>query len=357
MPSGTPPTISDVARAAGVATSTVSRALTRPERVSESTRERVVAVAARMGYQPNPRARSLLSGRTETVALLLPDVTNPFFFGVIRGMQRQTTAAGYAQLLVDTQESAEVEARELARLPKSVDGLVLAASRLSDGDLAAAARSVPVVTLNRDVAGVPGVVVDSAAGMVDAVEHLASLGHRRVAYAAGPPTSWSNHRRWRAVAGAGRRLGVEVRRLGPFPPTVAAGAAAASAVLNSGASAVIAFNDVLAIGVLQGLRRRDVAVPGAVSVVGCDDIFGADFCQPSLTTLTAPVERAGRVATDMLLDLLGQRAGAGRGGSARAGPSVARRRELLPTHLTVRESTGPASAGHAHHPSTVRSTP
>lgn len=329
-----PPTISDVADRCGVAVSTVSRALTRPGRVSEATRLRVVAAAEALGYQANPRARSLLSGRTDTIALLVPDITNPFFFGVVRGTQRQSAAAGYAQLLVDTQESVEVEARELARLPKSVDGLVLAASRLSDDELVEVAATVPLVTLNRDVPSVPGVVIDTTSGMVQVVEHLASLGHRHLAFAAGPVTSWSGARRWRAVRAAARRLGLTATRLGPFAPTVESGAAAADATLNTGATAVVAFNDVLAIGVLKRLRERGVGVPQEVSVVGCDDIFGADFCHPSLTTLTAPVESAGRVATDMLLDQLGR--GTGRG--------VPRAQEVLPTHLTVRESTGPAPA-------------
>ncbi|MEJ3651390.1 LacI family DNA-binding transcriptional regulator [Actinomycetes bacterium KLBMP 9759] len=331
----TGPTISDVAARCGVAVSTVSRALTMPGRVSEATRKRVVAAADELGYQPNPRARSLLSGRTDTIGLLMPDITNPFFFDVIRGTQAQAAAAGYSLMLVDTEESAEVEARHLARMPKAVDGLILAASRLSDADLERVASHVPLVALNRGTPGVPTVVIDSADGAVQAVEHLASLGHRKLAYAAGPAGSWSNGRRWRAVYTAARRLGLQAVRLGPFPPTVRAGAAAADAVINTGASAVLAFNDLLAIGMLGRLAERGVDVPGEMSVVGCDDIFGADFCHPALTTLTAPIERAGRVATDMLLDLLGR--GTGR--------SAHREQELLATTLTVRESTGLAPPG------------
>jgi DNA-binding LacI/PurR family transcriptional regulator len=327
------PTISDVAARCGVAVSTVSRALTQPGRVSAATRLRIVAAADELGYQPNPRARSLLSGRTDTIALLMPDITNPFFFDVIRGTQHQSAAAGYAQLLVDTEESAEVEARHLQRLPKSVDGLILAASRLSDDDLTRAATSIPLVALNRGTPGVPSVIIDSAAGSVQAVEHLASLGHRRLAYAGGPASSWSNSRRWRAVRATTQRLGLSAERLGPFTPSVHSGAAVADAAVHAGATAVLAFNDLVAIGILRRLAERGLHVPGDISVVGCDDIFGADFCHPALTTLTAPIERAGRVATDMLLDLMGRR----------EGRSAPRAREVLPTHLTVRESTGPAA--------------
>lgn len=328
------PTISDVAAHCGVATSTVSRALSRPERVSEATRLRVLAVANELGYHPNPRARSLLSGRTHTIALLVPDITNPFYFGVIRGAQRQGAAAGYTQLLIDTEESAEVEGRHLARLPKSADGLILAASRLSDAELTAVAAKVPIVAINRSIPTVPTVIIDTFTGMVQAVEHLVSLGHRELAYLSGPSTSWSNGRRWKAVRAAARRLGASATRLGPFAPTVGAGAGAADAAINCGATAVLAFNDLLAIGVLQRLAERGLDVPGDISVVGCDDIFGADFCHPALTTLTAPIERAGRVATDMLLDWLGP--GLGQGNF--------RQQETLPTLLTVRESTGPVRA-------------
>jgi DNA-binding LacI/PurR family transcriptional regulator len=324
-------TISDVAAHCGVAASTVSRALTRPGRVSETTRLRVVAAAEELGYQPNPRARSLLSGRTETIALLIPDITNPFFFDVIRGTQQQSAAAGYSQLLVDTEESADVEARHISGLGKSVDGLILAASRLPDAELERAAATIPLVALNRSTPGVSTVLIDSAGGTVQAVEHLASLGHRRLAYAGGPTSSWSNGRRWRAVRSSAQRLGLSAVRLGPFTPFVHSGAAAADAAVHAGATAVLAFNDLLAIGILKRLAERGLRVPADVSVVGCDDIFGADFCHPTLTTLTAPIERAGRVATDMLLDLLGR-------GTGRVASRV---QERLPTHLTVRGSTGP----------------
>jgi LacI family repressor for deo operon, udp, cdd, tsx, nupC, and nupG len=177
---------------------------------------------------------------------------------------------------------------------------------------------------------VSAVLIDSAGGTVQAVEHLASLGHRRLAYAGGPTSSWSNGRRWRAVRSTAQRLGLSAVRLGPFTPFVHSGAAAADAAVHADATAVLAFNDLLAIGMLKRLAERGLRVPADMSVVGCDDIFGADFCHPTLTTLTAPIERAGRVATDMLLDLLGR----GTGRSARG-------QERLPTHLTVRESTGP----------------
>lgn len=325
-------TISDVARAVGVATSTVSRALTQPGRVSESMRRRVLTAANELGYRPNPHARSLTSGRSHTVALVLPDVTNPFYFDLIRGTQAQAKARGYRQMLIDTEESAEIEAATLAELPVSVDGVILAASRLKDDELLLAAKRLPLVVVNREIPGVPSVVVDTAAGVVQAVDHLASLGHRSIAYVAGPATSWSSRRRWRALQQAGRRLGMQVTQIGPFSPTVRAGAAAADALVHAGATAGVFFNDLLAIGSLQRFAERGVRVPEDISVVGCDDIFGSDFCHPPLTTLTAPIEQAGRVATDMLLASLP---------TSGLDITAPRRREVLPVHLTIRQSTGP----------------
>ena len=172
--------------------------------------------------------------------------------------------------------------------------------------------------------------IDSPAGVAQAAEHLISLGHRDIVYVSGPENSWSNEARWRV---AGRGGG----------PAWAAGTPARSRSRRSAlrigrrrradqhrATACIVFNDLLAIGMLTRLRERGVGVPGEISVVGCDDIFGADFCHPTLTTLAAPIEQAGRVAVSMLLARLHDSAPA------------TRQSAVLPTHLIVRESTGPA---------------
>ncbi len=327
-------TIHDVAELAGVATSTVSRALSTPDRVSPATRQRILAAAARLNYVPNSQARALSSGRTNAVAVLVPDITNPFYFGIIRGAQMQLKAVGYTQLLVDTEESAEVEATAIDSLRRSADGIVFAAPRLNDQQLIDVAAGFPVVAINREVEGVASVVIDTPSGITHALEHLVAYGHRRIGYVAGPQGSWSSRRRWDALTDRAAGISdVEVVPIGDFPPKTTSGAGAAEAALNAGVTACVAFNDLIAIGMLQHLVRRGVAVPGEMSVVGCDDIFGANFCHPPLTTLTAPIEDAGRVATRMLLNGLGVDRG--------SWPSTSR---TLPTHLTVRASTGPVPA-------------
>jgi LacI family transcriptional regulator len=326
-----PPTIHDIAALCGVAASTVSRALSTPDRVNIRTRQRIEAAAAQLNYIPNSQAKALSSGRTGAVGVLVPDITNPFYFDLIRGTQLQLKAAGYTQLLVDTEESDEVEASSMEQLRKSADGIVVAASRLSDEALLAAAAKMPMVTINRDVPGVPAVLIDTPSATSQALDHLVSLGHTRIAYMAGPPTSQSSERRWTALSAAAEERGVEVRRLGPFAPKTQSGAAAADAAVHSGVTACIAFNDLIAIGMLQRLRERGIRVPEDMSIVGCDDIFGADFCNPPLSTMASPIEQAGRVAVSMLLAQLNPLAGGG-----------TRSRSVMPTHLTVRGSTGSA---------------
>ena len=137
-----------VAARAGVATSTVSRALSNPDRVSQDTRKRVEEVARQLGYLPSRKTR------TRTVAVLVADIGNPFYFDLIRGTQRQLRAADYTQVLVDTEESAELEADLIERMRPTIDGVVLAASRLSDAAIGRLAQTIPLVVLNRQVSGV-----------------------------------------------------------------------------------------------------------------------------------------------------------------------------------------------------------
>jgi LacI family repressor for deo operon, udp, cdd, tsx, nupC, and nupG len=322
-------TLTDVARAAGVAASTVSRSFTNPGRVHHQTREHVLEVAQRLGYAPNPAAQALESGRTKTLALLVPDITNPYFAGVIKGAERAAAAAGLILVLGDTQENSATEAQLVRRLGPSVDGFVLSASRLPDAELMRAAELNPVALVNRAAPGVACVVADFDSGTRQIVDHLASLGHTSVVFLGGPPESWSGARRWAGLRTAAAERGVSASRFGPYVPTLDGGPAAADAVLASGATAVVAHNDMLAIGVMQRLAERGVAVPDDVSVVGFDNIVGAQFCSPALTTLAERTEDAGARAVEAV--------------AAQAYARVAQPpTRVLPTQLVVRQSTGTA---------------
>ncbi|MGH3318617.1 MAG: LacI family DNA-binding transcriptional regulator, partial [Streptosporangiaceae bacterium] len=274
------PTIYDVAEQAGVATSTVSRAFSNPDRVNATTREHVLDVAKRLGYRPNPLARSLPSGRTRTVALLVADITNPHYFEMIRGAERRAKAAGLTLILVNTEESAQTERNQIERLSRSVDGFILASSRMSDETIRGLQADYNIALVSRELDGLPSVEVDHVEGCQQIVQHLASLGHRSVVFLAGPRVSWLALHRWRAIFGAAKRLGMRATKLGPFSPTVSSGGAAADAALGCGATAVVAYNDLLAIGALRRFADRGVAVPGDISVVGFDDIFASDLCTP-----------------------------------------------------------------------------
>jgi len=327
-PTTVPVTLHDVARAAGVAVSTVSRALSNPDRVSERTREHVRAVAERMDYRPNRIAQALPTGSMRMLGLLVPDITNPHHFGLVRGAEAQARAAGYTLVLGDTQGVPELEAEHAHRLGSAVDGFVLASPRGTDESLRQLGGRRPVVLYNRELPGLRSVVTDAGDAARQIVDHLGALGHRALTYLAGPADSWADGVRHRAVAEHARAAGITLRSLGPFAPTLDGGTAAAEAAAagDPDATALVAFNDLLAIGVLRRLERRGIRVPDDVSVVGFDDIFGSDFCHPPLTTVTAPVEEAGRRLVDALL----------------AAPGAAfAERTVLPATLLVRDSTAP----------------
>ena len=320
--SGRTVTLQDVAREADVAVSTVSRALSNPERVSRPMRERVHKVARRLGYTSDR-----MPVRDSLLALMVSGIANPYNAALIRGVESQARAAGSLLVVGDIADGPEVELAHLQRLrDRGVDGMVLASSLLPEEELISAVRDTDVVLFNREVAGLPSVVTDSRDGSRQIVEHLAALGHRSIVYLSGPQAMWTDNERWRGLSENAARLGVEIVRLGPFMPTIDQGSPAADVGLGSGATALVAFNDLLAIGVLQRLRRRNVDVPGAISVVGHDDIFGADFFQPSLTTVHTDVEHAGRTLVDLVLGRIVRRPDA---------PIV------IPTQLVVRESTDP----------------
>jgi len=322
------PTIYDVAAAAQVATSTVSRAFSTPGRVSAVTRERILRAASELGYRPNPHARALLSGRSHTVAMVVSDITNPHYFELIRGAEMRARVSEYTLLLVNAEESPRVEWDQIQRLAPAVDGFVLAASRLPDENLHQIAAQRPVVLMSRELAGLASVVLDHVEGCRQIVAHLASLGHGEIVYLAGPRNSWMARTRWSALTAAAEQIGVTARRIGPFTPKVSQGGAAADGAVNAGATAVIAHNDLLAIGVMQRLAQRGIRVPEDMSVVGFDDIFAADVCAPTLTTLGGAHVDVGRAAVELLLTA-GSRAPDDQ-------PHV-----VLPTELVLRASTGP----------------
>jgi DNA-binding LacI/PurR family transcriptional regulator len=273
----------------------------------------------------------LSTGRTGNVGLLVPDLLNPYFAAVVKGVQARARESGLWVFLTDTGEDPGAEADRVRALVKQVDGVVLAAPRTSEPHLRALARETPLVLLNRRVAGIPSVTTDNGEGIRQAVEHLVAFGHERVAYVAGPRASWFNRDRLRLLHGAAAAAGVELVETGHAEPRFAGGVAAAGKVLAAGVTAVVAYNDLVALGLLDALTDRGVAVPGRISIVGFDDIRPARVVRPALTTVGQPSEEAGRAGLDLLLRLM-------------AHPDRPPAPEPEPVAwLAVRASTGPAS--------------
>nr|WP_296075003.1 LacI family DNA-binding transcriptional regulator [uncultured Actinoplanes sp.] len=323
-------TIKDVARAAGVSASTVTRALSTPELVNPATRERVRQTAASLGYHPNRAARGLITGRTGNLGLLVPDLGNPFFPSVVKGVQARAHEADYAVFLADTDEDSAAEIGLVRKLSKQVDGIVLCSPRMSDDELRTLVGDTPIVLVNRRLARVPSVAAEFPDAMRQAVSHLLALGHRRIAYVAGPRISWANRERVRSLRTVTAAAGVELVEIGNVMPQFEGGVAAADQVLAAGVTAVIGYNDLVALGLLNRFTARGVDVPADISVLGFDDIALAAMVHPSLTTVALPKEQSGRAGVDLLLQMLEQ---PDRPGGVR--------REL-PVQLMVRASTGPA---------------
>jgi DNA-binding LacI/PurR family transcriptional regulator len=333
-------TVHDVAARSGVSIATVSRTLREPHRVSDNTRARVLAAVRDLGYRPNRAASSLRRGRTGVIALVVPDIENPYFASLTKGAQALARARGYGLVVVDSTEDAEVETDEIAALRSQIDGIILASSRLSDDRLAEAVAGISCVLINRSVAdpgiAAPTVTIDEHAGGAAALGHLHALGHRRIAYVGGPKRSWSHGRRRDGIRRAATDLGgVELVEVSGYAPDADGGRAAARAVLAEGPTAVIAYNDLVALGLLARWSEAGVRVPDEISLVGFDNTFVTELSSPRLTSVGADLRSFGEMALTLLLDRIDHPDGS----------SATSHRELMP-RLVIRDSTTVVRAAH-----------
>ncbi|MEU8298603.1 LacI family DNA-binding transcriptional regulator [Micromonospora sp. NPDC048909] len=322
------PTIYDVAREAGVAASTVSRAYSRPGRVNADTARKVFQAAEQLGYRSGQLDGQQPAGRPpqKAIGLVIADVTNPFYGDIIKGAYEAAREAGYQLILTHTNESPEVERTTIEHELAQVDGIVIASSRMTDSALRMVAKQKAVVLLNRIIPEANCVLSDAERGIHRAVEHLAALGHDRITYVAGPETSWSDGVRWRALREATAERELETKRIGPHEPTVLAGFGAARRLAELDATAVLAYNDQLAIGIMKGLRKLDIGVPEDVSVVGFDNIILDELVEPQLTTIASPLYRMGLTGVQNCIAVA-------QGARTSGQPLV------LPVRLVVRQST------------------
>jgi LacI family transcriptional regulator len=335
-------TITDVARAANVHASTVSRVLNGRAELSllPETRERVIAAATRLGYRPSALARGLRLRRTFTLGMLVPDITNPVFPSIIKGVEGASHTRGYHLILCNTDDSFEREASYLRVLREwRVDGILIASSSTADSTIAELRREkVPFVLLNTasrasdDLAVVP----DNRQGAAAAIEHLIELGHRRIGVVAAPQTTMAGQERLLAARAALRRHHVAhddelVAVADSF--SEASGYRAARRLLLDGEplTALFCANDLIALGAIRLAREIGMVVPDDLSVVGFNDIPQSELFDPPLTTVHVPQEEMGVLAAAILIDAL-------------EGKHLARRQVMLETELVVRGSTAPPPA-------------
>jgi DNA-binding LacI/PurR family transcriptional regulator len=323
-------TLAEVAERAGVAISTVSRALSAPDKVSAPTRRRILQVAEEMGYVRNHLASSLASGVTGVVGLLVPDIANPFFPPIIKAVQARAAQKGRTVLIADADEHAADELARARAMREHSDGLIVVSPRMPESELEGLADLFPVVLVNRKASFAPSVIIDDDEGFRQAVEHLHALGHRHICYLNGPQHSWSNTVRRDTLRRVCAELDIEVTEFGPHQPAVQAGVNSADLVLASGATAVIAYDDLIALGLMGRLHERGVRIGEGLSVIGVDDSPMSAMAYPTLTSVHVPTTQAGTAALELLNKLLD--------GRSVTEPTV------FGSYLVVRGSTGPAPA-------------
>ena len=306
-------TIRDVAREAGVSRQTVSRAINNKPEISPKTRQRILAIARRLGYRPNSIARSLKTRRTSTIGLIVPDIANPFFAQVVRGASEYAYAAGLSVFLCNTDEHPGREETILRMLrAHRVEGLVLISSRLDKDALEGVIEWCrPLVLVNRMMsprAGVGCVCSNDADGAMVALQHLFERGHRHIGLLAGRPESRSSRERLRGYRQAMRVAGVPDCK--PWcvscAPTVAGGREATQSLLGAHPelTALLCYNDLVAVGAEQACRAMHLAIPEHCALVGFDDIEFAAHVSPPLTTMSTPKTDIGQRAMALLLDLV-----------------------------------------------------
>lgn len=326
-------TIADVAARAGVSQASVSRVLNGKQSVDPAIVQAVQAAITALGYTPSVAARSLVHGRNDTIAMVVPDLENPLFQGILKGLSRAAATDGYRVLVADTAERVDEEEATALEARHRCDAIVLCAPRMPEERLQRlVARVAPVVVVNRPLPGaqVPIVGVDYARGIRDLVDHLHDLGHRRIAYLSGPTLSASNAERLRGVADAVAAepgITIEVIEGGSRLDDGYEAAESVEAMRREGVTAVIAFNDLVALGLMTRLRELGVEVPGDVSIAGFDDVPMARFATPPLTSMSVPRGEIGAQVWARLRTLIS------------GGPIE--HTVLYRPRLEARESTGP----------------
>lgn len=323
-------TIRHLAAAAGVSVATASRAMSGSPAVVEATRQRVLQAAAQLDYTPSRLARSLVTGLTGNVGVIVPDITNSFYPPFLAELESTLAARDLGLVIGNSHESRERELGLARRMSTQVDTVVLASSRLSDEQIVQAVASWPVVLVNRRLdpafarpERLTEVVIDVEPGFAAAVGHLHALGHRQLTYVDGPPQSWSATQKRVVLNRVCADLGIALTIVGTARPDFSTGRTVGTEIVATGATAVLTYNDQVALGVLAACHDAGAEVPEQISVVGCDDSLPDGLARPGLTTIDSSARSLGAMSAAAVVD-----------------PSAARH-GTVPTRLVVRGSTGP----------------
>ena len=329
-------TMKDVALSAGVSTATVSRALMTPEKVSLLTRKRVDDAITETGYSPTTLTRTLRRNESKTIVTIVPDICDPYFSEILRGIEDAAVENGYVILVGDSSQQQKREQSFVNLVyTKQVDGMVLLGSDLPFNASRQEQKNLPPLVMACEYAPeleLPTVHIDNLTAAFEAVNYLTKLGHKRVAELSGPESSSLCQFRHQGYLQALRRAGIAMNNAyihyGNF--TFEAGATAITQLLSlsSPPTAVFCHNDIMAIGATQKAKQMGFRVPQDISIMGFDDIEFSQYCDPPLTTISQPRYEIGRQSMLMLLELL-------KGNDVRSGS------RLLESSLVVRESTAP----------------
>jgi LacI family transcriptional regulator len=316
--SKTPPSLRDVAQLAGVSVATASRVMSGSHHpVSETTKQRVLSAADRLSFVPNRLARALVTARSHTVGVIVHDISDPYFGDIVKGLEDGIHARGYQLFVANSDRDPEKELNCVRAFDAyQVDAIVFAASSLTDPEYAATLRELvsryrtrggAIVVLSDHLLGGPRVLFDNYQAVVEMVGYLVDRGHRRIGYISGPPDLEVSNVRLAGFNAAAARLGLsagpEYTVDGDF--TIMGGEAAVAELLERvDLTAVLAANDLMAIGVTRRLLSSGIDVPGDISVAGLDDIAIAEYGPVPLTTMRIPTYDIGRMGASLLLDAL-----------------------------------------------------
>ena len=306
------PTIKDVAELVGVHPSTVSRVINDDSRISEKTREKVFLIIKKLGYTPNAIARGLKTKRTHTLGMLIPDITNPFFAEIARGVEDAANKNDFNIILCNTDDRLKKERTYLEILRgKRVDGLILGTAHIKDKSILELEKNnFPYILVSRNIEELDKncVIVDDEAGGIMATEYLIKLGHRRIAHITGPLKIRSALNRLKGYKLALKKYGIEYRDelVGEGDFRIKGGYQVMKRFLKLAEppTAIFAANDLLALGAMQAIQKKNFHIPEDFSVIGFNDIELASFVYPPLTTIRQPMLEMGALAVKMLIKII-----------------------------------------------------